>query len=72
MNRRHLLITILFSLSACAENSDDRARGTEQQLDLQRITRTRLPLEVAAVVAWHVYHDTVPFLTALGMLPAQK
>ena len=21
------------------------------------------------IVAWHVYHDTVPFLTALGLLP---
>jgi ketosteroid isomerase-like protein len=23
------------------------------------------------VASWHVYHDTVPFLTALGVLPAQ-
>lgn len=22
------------------------------------------------VVSWHVYHDTVPFLTAMGVLPA--
>ena len=23
------------------------------------------------IVSWHVYHDTVPFLTALGILPAR-
>lgn len=23
------------------------------------------------VVSWHVYHDTVPFLTALGLLPTR-
>lgn len=23
------------------------------------------------VISWHVYHDTVPFLTAVGVLPAR-